>query len=122
MRLCGSMRARRARRAVEIRSTRLRAFFQREEALSFVSQSGSVRFRSAAVDAKYSTAPSRLSQHLFFRRQHHARPQQTGRRLVDGDGDERAPFVEDAYVRAVHGRERGGDGRAVPDAARLPCR
>lgn len=73
------------------------------------------------VDAKYSTAPSGLRQHLFFDREHHARPQSGGRGVVCADREERPALVEERDVRAVipdvPGTRR--DGRAVPRPARL---
>ena len=77
---------------------------------------------TTVVDAKYSTAPSRLSQHLFFDREHHARPQDASRGVVRGDGEERAPLVQQRDVRAVLPTARGRDRRAVAHAGRLLCR
>lgn len=74
---------------------------------------------TTVVDAKYSTAPSRLSQHLFFDRQHHTRPQDFVRRVVRADRQQRAPFVEERDVRAVLPGAPRADGRAVPDAGRV---
>src|SRR5689334_10852353 len=56
---------------------------------------------TTVVSAKYSTAPSRLSQYLFFKRQHHARPHEPGRRVPRPDREQRAPLVEERDVRAV---------------------
>jgi hypothetical protein len=72
-----------------------------------------------SVSAKYSTAPSRLSQHLFFDRQHHPRSQKRRSVVVRADCDERAALVEERDVRAVLPAADRSDRRAVPHPARL---
>jgi hypothetical protein len=70
-------------------------------------------------DAKYSTAPTRLRQHLFFDGEHHARAQEAARRVVRADREESAALFKHRDVRAViplSGVARV-HGRAVPDAA-----
>ena len=76
---------------------------------------------TTAVVAEYSTALSRLGQHLFFNRQHHARPQKPGGRVVDADRKQRPALVKDADVAAVLERLRAARGhrRAVTRAARV---
>jgi hypothetical protein len=77
------------------------------------------------VDAKYSTAPDRAGQHLFFDRQHHARLQKPARRVVNPDRDERAPLVEHQYVHSFLPTFRGvacADCRAVANPSRLLAR
>ena len=82
---------------------------------------GSSLFGSTAVVGEYSTALARLRQHLFFDRQHHARPDQPRRRVVEADRDERPALVVDAHIRAVFRPVRDGRAhrRAVPRAPRV---
>lgn len=72
-------------------------------------------------DAKYSTAPTRLRQHLFFDGGHHARPQEAAHRVVRADREEHAALVKHRDVRAVVPTAcvARAHGRAVPDASRL---
>src|SRR5687767_7661895 len=88
--------------ARETRSPRRRVSFNSSTSSFFQMgkgrRAGSSLFETTAVGREYSTALSRPGQHLFFDRQHHARPQESRRRVVDADRDERPALVVDADV------------------------
>ena len=120
MRVCGA-RARDALAAPSSFAQLLNELFFKGKRLSALSLCPVRVGDQPFVDAKYSTALSRPGQHLFFGRQHHARPDERRRRVVTADRDERAPPVEQRDVRAVlPPLRRGGAHRhAVADEARL---
>src|SRR4051812_6839272 len=97
--------------ARETRSPRRRVPFNSSTSSVFKWErvpAGSSLFEKTAVGAEYSTALARPRQHLFFGRQHHARPDEPGPRVVDADRDERPGFVADAHQTAVLPPARAG--------------
>src|SRR2546423_9841890 len=111
-----------ARRAVETLPTRLRFIKTGKGGFGINSlRPWPSRAGRLTVDAKYSTAPDRVGQHLFLDRQHHARLQKSARRVVNPDRDEPAPLVEHQHVPAVAPIFRG-DARAACRPVAHPSR